>query len=64
MAGRNHPEQVAGIHWNRWPTSPEYAPVEQSSPMILLVMVAYVIQVPSLAFFAQKLGKRIVAFKV
>jgi len=38
-------------------------PVEQSSPMILLVMVAYVIQVPSLAFFAQKLGKKIVAFK-
>jgi len=25
MTGRNHPEQVAGIHWNRWPTSPEYA---------------------------------------
>jgi arsenite transporter len=34
--------------------------LEQSSSMILLIMVAYVIQVPSLAFFAQHYGKRIV----
>ena len=34
--------------------------LEQSSSMILLVMTAYVIQVPSLAFFAQHFGKRLV----
>jgi ACR3 family arsenite transporter len=37
-------------------------PLEQSSSMILLLLVAYIIQVPSLAFFAQKFGKRIVNF--
>ena len=37
--------------------------LEQSSSMILLVMTAYVIQVPSLAFFAEKFGKRIVKMR-
>ena len=36
-------------------------PLESASLMILLLIVGYIIQVPTLAFFAQHYGKRLTA---